>query len=539
MPRIVLQEIIPQLSKNRTAVFILIIIGFIVLAITKLIPPLGMYSPYLSILDFVLVAIAVFIEIDKKIKGKNSDLNKYHGIKMTNEDKRETELKKSPIMDILADSTKANFISIKRDTPKSPLEIIKQTPKEDEVLPMLANMTKFDSIDVQIKYARQGHWIDIYSDSWAEREVQLIGFHLLEEIERIIDRFTDLYDAGCANFGQFKALMALKQRNENIIDKDFKYFAQDYIPEWEQKFHIENGMFFPIPLPSISTDQDLVTLVSCTHTLHFMERFPIAIYSSIFSFNKLLKKNGYCYITVPEKDNQPGMLDLLEKAAIDAGFIIIKSGKKRLIHKLKEKPFNVTTFLYLIIQKQNEIVDSKWKELLKASFFRAGYKAPEQFRIDEESEINNNIIILEEYLNEIFNERNPFLRTFLFALDTINNECKGKIPNVEKCKKNIKKQIDTLHDLIIDTQVINREAKLQSECGCYFYWLVEFYTNKGTTLKVIVNSIYPIVKQVFNDAEDIRVHDNLTNKEVARLLKHLFETCQYENIDIKEAFNER
>lgn len=539
MPRMSLQKVILWIRKNgffTIRVLIFMVIGFIILLSLVGFIHLEGILPILILIEIALLAYNILVDLYDK-SHKKPELNNFHKNEMIEKNIIVAGLDNSAIMNILVDSTKAKFTPLKRDTPKSPLELIKQIPQEDNVLPLLANMTKFESIDMQIKYARHENWINVYSDSWAEREVQLIGFHLLEEIERRIDRFSDMYDAGCANFGQFKALMALKKRNNNKVDTEFKYFAQDFIPEWKQKFHIDNGNFFPVPLPLVNLNQNLVTLVSCTHTLHFMEKFPIAIYSSIFSFNKLLKKDGYCYITVPEKDNQPGMLDLLEKAANDAGFSKVESGKKRLVHKLKEEPFNVTTFLYLIIQKQEEIDDNKWKDILKASFFRAEYYAPEQFRINNEKEINSDIIILEEYLNEIFNERTPFLRTFLYALDTINDGRKGKIPDAEMCRIKIKSMIKELHELITDTKESNQKADMQLKCVCYYYWLVGFYINKGTKLKEIVDSIYPIVKQVFNSSEDIRVHiDNLNNKQNARLLKHLFEFCQYENIEIREAF---
>jgi hypothetical protein len=91
--------------------------------------------------------------------------------------------------------------------------------------------------------------------------------------------------------------------------------------------------------------------------------------------------------------------------------------------------------------------------------------------------------------------------------------------------------------LIIGTNVANREARLQSKGACYFYWLVGFYVSiyNGLDLRQIVFHIYPMVKQISNSSEDIRVHlEDLTDEQVARLFRHLFELCQDENIDIRE-----
>lgn len=442
---------------------------------------------------------------------------------------------------ILADHAKAKFAPLRRFEARSPLELIKEIPKKDNVLPLIAQMTQFDSIPEQIAFATRNKYADIYSDSWAERELQLIGFSLLRKLENRIDKFTDMYDAGCANCGQYKALITLRLLNEVKVASAFKYYAQDFNPDWKLRFNVKDGEFFLIPLPLVALERKC-TLVSCAHTFYNLGKNPIAIYASLFSFNKLLRDNGYCYITVPEKETQPGMLDLLERAAIDAGFEVIESGKQRLIHKLAEEPHNITTFLYLIIQKREEVDHSEWEHLIGASFFRAKHKEfSEQYDVNREGDIKENIRLLEIDLREILNERNPYLRTFRHALTVVNSRWKGKIPELEECRKNIRSMIKEIHKLIIE-DVANREAQLQSKSACYLCWLAGFYVSSynGLDLRQIVFHIYPMVKKIVNSSEDIRVHiENLTDEQVARLLRHLFELCQYENIDIREAFEKR
>jgi hypothetical protein len=306
-----------------------------------------------------------------------------------------------PTIKVLTDFANAKFYPLRRFEVRSPLELIKEIPKRDKVLPVMAQMSKFDNIPKQIEFVKQSKYADIYSDSWAERELQLIGFFLLRKLENRIDKFTDMYDAGCANCGQYRSLITLRQLNKEKVSSEFKYYGQDFNPDWEQRFDGKDGKFFLKSLPLVALEQKH-TLVSCTHTVHYLEQNPIAMYTSLFSFNKLLKLNGYCYITVPEKATQPGMLDLLEKAALDAEFEIIESGKHRLIHKLVEEPYNITTFLYLIIQKRKEVDHGEWEHLIGASFFRAKHKeVSEQYNINREGDIKEDVRLLEIDLREI------------------------------------------------------------------------------------------------------------------------------------------
>jgi len=450
------------------------------------------------------------------------------------------KIRQLPTVKVLTDFTNAKFYPLKMFEVKSPLELIKETPYKDRVLPAMSQLSKFDNILEQINFAKQTNYADIYSDSWAERELQLVGFFLLRKLANHIDKFTDMYDAGCANCGQYRSLITLRQVDEEKVSSEFKYYGQDFNPDWEQKFNVKDGKFFLKPLPLVELDlAQKHTLVCCTHTIHYLEQNPLAMYTSLFSFNNLLRPNGYCFITVPEKATQPGMLNLLEKAAIDAGFEIIESGKHRLIHRLIEEPYNITTFLYLIIQKREEVDYGKWQHLLGASFFRAKHKKiSEQFNINREGDIKEDVRLLEIDLREILKERASCLRTFRYALDVVNNSWKGKIPEVEECRKNIQSTIREIHELIVDTNAPNRKARLQSKCGCYLYWLAGFYVSSynGLDLRQIVFYIYPMVKRILDSSEDIRVHiEDLTDEQVARLFRHLFELCQDEDINMREA----
>ncbi len=281
----------------------------------------------------------------------------------------------------------ANFYALKRSDPRSPLELIKEDPESDKLLPLMAEIPILSSFQNQIEFAQANKYVDLYADSCADLEMQLIGFHFLKDIVKKFRFVFSMYDAGCANCGQFKALSA----EMSSLSSQFRYYGQDYNSDWGSRFNAKNGEFVVKPLPFVEDRQ--VELVACTHVLHILEKNPIAIYASFYSFNRLLAKNGYCYITVPAKDSQPGMHDVLEKSARDAGFEIIQSVKYRLNHTLTNEPaLNVTTFIYLLLKKKNGIGLKKWHELLGISFFRAKCKELAQaYSIDKEEDISQEL----------------------------------------------------------------------------------------------------------------------------------------------------
>lgn len=462
-------------------------------------------------------------------------------VKMTNADSLEDSTRPPATERILQDYTKAEFTSLTRFEHRSPLELIKQIPKQDQVLPVMDKLTKIEYIPEQIEYAKLSRYADLYSNSWAEKELELIGFHVLKKLSRYMHRFDDMYDAGCANCAQYRALITLNGLVPDGAALNLSYYGQDFNPDWEPRFSTKNGKFFLMSLPQVDLTKKH-TLVGSTHTLHYLEKNPIAIYTCFFSFNKLLKQDGYCYVTVPEKETQPGMLDLLERSAINAGFKIIESGKERLTHSLIWEPYNITTFWYLIVKKEREVDHLMWERLAGTSFFRAKYQElSEEYGITRDGDIEEDTILLEMDLKELLSERNPYLRILSGALNIVNEVLQSKMPTVEDCQKNVKHAIEQVHKFVVDKSSPDRKAHLESECAHYFYWLLAFYVSryKGLDLKKIVFHIYPMIKQIVNGSQDIRVNiEDLTDEQIARLLRHLFELCQYENLDIGKAFQE-
>ena len=508
---------------------------------------------FVSLIGIKYKRFASLEELEEQIREAVIDtiINKYRSeVSRFSLEKIETEREKVISTEIVDDFFNSTFIPLKRHAIKSPSELVKENPQEDDVLPIMSEMAQKDSIPDRIKLALEQNYAQKYAGSWAEKELEIIGLKLIKEkLVKRISQFADMYDAGCANCGQYHALKAQKIFKEPKISltSDFRYVGQDFNPDWKAKFDTNIGEFVNLPLPLVSDTKGTFSLLCCTHALHYFSSHPIAIYSSLFSFNRLLKKDGYCYITTPEKESQPGMLDLLEKAAIDAGFRIIDRGKERLVQNKENR--NITTFLYLILQKEKDFEeenktkdDLNWKKLIGVSFFREKHKEYfERFGVTREGDIPEKIRYLERDLEIILNEGNPYLRTFRYALDAVNKKLSRRVqlPPREDCIKDIESSIRKIDEIVNKNQIDFKE--LQCSCGIYFYNLVQWYVinYNMSNLNEIDFGIYNVVKSVLSGSKDIRVHINdLNGEQIARLLKHLFELCDYENINIREAFED-
>jgi hypothetical protein len=475
----------------------------------------------------------------------------------------ETTLKKLEVInekkcsDIIKDNfLQSRFYPLKKNAPKSPMELIKENPEDDKILPIMAVMPKLQSIPAQIEFAMTKQYADLYSNSWADIEVQLIGYYILKELKGELKNkdvsyeINSMYDAGCANCGQYKALVALE--NNTKPDSSFKYFGQDFNPEWKSRFNIKNGEFSSLPLPLV--EERKMDIVACTHVLHCLAKNPIAIYTSLFSFNKILNSNGYCYITVPLKDAQPGMHYLLARSACDSGFKIIHFKQYRLTHELRKDTQNVTSFIYMLLQKQTDINLNKYQTLLGISLFRSGdIDLAKSYGISREGDISEELRVFEEDLTKMFNERNQYLKVFRYALDLIYKKYyvyyvpkrKRKDITRDTCHQAIEASIKKIHKNMLDNSD-EEKRKLPLLCAHYFFWLVAWYLTSQypedkhfSFIADVHNRIYRKVENSLKNPKDVRASINdLTDEHVARLIRHLFELCDYENIDIKKEFDE-
>jgi hypothetical protein len=442
------------------------------------------------------------------------------------------------IEDIRRNSEDASFTRLLPSDPKIPSELIKDPNDnlgEPEVIPFLAKLTAISGIQSQKQEAIEKGWIGLYSGSWNERELELIGYWLYKKFLRKNATISSVYDVGSAHFGQYFALLAFLNKDQRNPSQKFSYFAQDFLEGWGEKMGPVNGEFFPISLPSVK-DGVQVDLVVCMHTLNIMAQNPLAIYASLFSFNRILKNNGHCIITVPERDSLPGMLDLLEKTAIDANFDIIESDKYRVRHTLTKEPFNISTFSFLFLKKKKDINDKERKKLIETSLQKDRLIENNFPKNHEKYSIAEPCLSLETGLKQILGERNPYFRLFLSTLEMLYEKNTFPSLNEEICRQKIRVSIQKIDIYLLNANVSNREQKLRKAANCYFYWLVIniLILKKGTPYRSLSQEVYHTVHDVFYGSKDIRVHlDALDVAQIARLLKNLFEICQSEKIDLK------
>lgn len=485
----------------------------------------------------------VLVEICKKIREISDDRRVVRLTELHNSRQLGTESYDVHVERILRElALHCVFSPMKTGFARSPLEMIKEAARPDDLTAIMAQIPPITSLEEQIRFVREEHFADKYADSWVDKEVQIIGARVLQDIETYLTTSPRVYDIGCGNRGQYKAILSL-------LGKPFaqkgEYWGQDYNEDWYSFFKVRNGRFVNKPLPDVAgADFDLVT---CAHVLQDMTSNLIAIYTSFFSFNKLLKENGVCYITVPYKDSQPGILDVLETAARGAQFNVLARGHFRLVITdvvERHDPLGITTFSYITLTKKRDIDSLFWQNLLGASFFRwEDHDLGKKYGVRGEGDIEEDVLLIERDLKEVLVERNHSVRRFRWIINRLF-ECRKLWQEAilrrsgRDVAAKIRKHIHKLHDVFINPHTNSME--LEGACAKYLSWLLLWLFNNCQPLnkQTILSTINPIVEENLRAPRDIRVHiDDLSKDHVARLIRHLFELCEAEGINIKHAFN--
>ena len=417
--------------------------------------------------------------------------------------------------------------------PRSPRELTKDMALPERIIPLMAKLPQITSVPEQIQFAREQHYAEQYTDSVVEHEAELIGHEVLTRLTRLAGPFSSMYDAGSANCAQYRSLMCV----EGATAPDFHYYAQDFNPDWRASFSVPKGEFIEKVLPGIADER--CDLVACTHTLHYMEANPLAIYSSFLSFNKLLRDGGFCYVTVPTKDSQPGMIDVIEQSALDGGFSTIAYQRTRMRHNLSNvAPWNVTTFVSFIFKKTQMVDLNTWSSFRAVSQFRAGMSSTE---VKTENDIPGAIRLIEANLRETIIEDDPLIRLFRRTLRRIAPTfvTSDHRASPAECAKRIGYSINALHDVLIGGESKRRE--LANACATYFLCLAQWFLAEGYGRQIyeLISRLQPIVASAVRSRRNIRVVlDDLTPEGAARLMRNLFEICSYHTIDLKAAVEE-
>ncbi|MFX1313808.1 MAG: metallophosphoesterase family protein [Promethearchaeota archaeon] len=451
------------------------------------------------------------------------------------------------------------FIPIDMYDLKSPAEMIGAF--NDQLSEVFSDCSKRQNrIEKQIKEFESAEMIEKYPGSWAENEVRLMGYYILNQNQKLKRELnnqiiTNLYDAGSGNNCQYRVITDLvKNKAKHIhLNKKFSYFGQDFYQDWEELFvgaKIPNSYFSSEILPKIPnklgeiTLNNNISLLSCTHVFHYMRNYPLLIYTTLFSFIKLLKVNGFCYITIPEKSALPGMLDLLIKAAKDAKFEIIDYKRCRLKHIWE--PYFIASFSYIILKKVENFENEKYlDELLKASIAIAENSND----IDKElSNLNKELICLLE-------EKEPCLRFLYEALDIISSNKYKYVKVSEKdCQKYIVKSYENVHKcflkkliLEIDNDYDKWKKKFAYNLSILLFWLIYYFSydiNQSQNLSSIKENIFQTIKKIFNeDTKEIRISKNKENliegynkDKNAKILQFILNLYEYDKIDLRREF---
>jgi hypothetical protein len=424
---------------------------------------------------------------------------------------------------------RCNFERLTENEPRTPLELIKDMSAPERVIPLMAKLPLLATVREQIQFVQEHQYANQYADSVAEHEAELIGYGILQLLTREYGPFLAMYDAGCANCAQYRSLMCTE--NEDVAH--FKYFGQDFNPDWRNSFSVINGTFIEKTLPEIEDVK--CDLVACAHTLHYLEWNPLAIYASFFSFNTILKDNGICYVTVPTKDSQPGIIDVLQQSALDAGFEIISCERMRMRHTLSNvASWNITTFVSIILQKKRIVDLNRWRDLCSASQYRGGAR---DSLFSRDNDIPDDIRQLEENLRETLAEDDPFVRLFRHFLriaytsvDTTNlvtpKECSGTIEN----------SIKNLHEAMVGGAAKRNEVARAS--AQYFISLIRWFLSDGHGRPVyeIISRLHPTVLNILHAKRNVRVVlSDLTPEATVRLMRNLFEVCRFYQFSLRDA----
>jgi SAM-dependent methyltransferase len=438
------------------------------------------------------------------------------------------------------------FSPLQPDFARSPLEMIKEISGREDLTGIMARIPSIANLEEQIRFVQQHQFAAKYAGSWADNEVQLIGVRILQDIETYLKTSCRVYDAGCGSYGQYKAILS-------VLGKEFRdrgiYWAQDYNSDWYSLFEnisAKEKKFLNKPLPYVEGEN--FDLVACAHVFQDMASNPIAIYATIFSFNKLLKMNGICYITVPYKDSQRGMLDVIETAAYDGGFNVLSIGHRRLVIRRvieRHDPIGITTFGHVILRKNRNIEGKEWNNLLGTSFLRwQTMNLARKFKFATDTDVNDKLRLIERDLTEVLAERSLSVRTFrwainrLFADQQLWKDAIGQRSKSDIASK-IRKYIHKLHDAY--TIIPQSTLEIEETCAKYFFWLLLwlFRNHQPINKQVILSTINPAVEETLKTPRDIRVHiDNLSKDQIARLIRHLFEFCELNRVNVRQVFDQ-
>ncbi len=439
--------------------------------------------------------------------------------------------------ELLKHHVRASVAPLRRASPRLPAELIKESDSDpSDLLRLFADLARLPTVPQQLEVARARRFAELYARSRAELESQLFSLSILRIV---VDGHVALptngalrvYDAGCATGGLRTVLSCLEDTRQQC---EFQYVGQDNNPDWKPLFEVEPGVFLQATLPEVRTDHGLFDLVTCVNTLHLFGANPLLIASAVQGFNMILLPRGLCVLIVPEKEAQPGMLDLLEEIAQRAYFEVLTASRYRIKHRLNDDDArNVATFLVVVGRKRADVEKRTARSLFVASRHRAGLST------DSEGleELTSEIAALESGLLDLMSEEHPNIRFLRSALvDAADRSRRGSLPSRSNATQEVRRANLALSELLLVGTPGSEVADAVAE---YFHALITWTVSAhpDTNVEALIAQVIPKVRLILQQTNpDARIRmANLNTEQVAKLLRNLFEVCTHEGIDLRAA----
>lgn len=425
-----------------------------------------------------------------------------------------------------------------RSSPRLPVEFIKESADDHtDILTILAELARLATIPQQLDLAQSRRFTDLYVASDAQAESQLIALHVLRHLARDHDSLFErqgikVFDAGCADGGLISVLRCLPRGT-------FVYRGQDNNPAWHSYFVGDPEKFNLLSLPELPSTT--VDLVCCINTLHFFARNPLLIAASMMNFSTILSNGGLCVVVTPEKDAQPGMLEVLEEAARRGHFHIERAERVRLTHRLhRDVAKNTTTYISLLCRKTGDVNREELTNLLGASLYRADVlDRAKVHRISLEGDIPREVQVLESGLKDLLVDEYAHVRFLRYALQVVqerasNTSSKASLPELAERIKSANLRLSVLC-------AAGSKPSIDIAAAEYLVALLSWYTTylSGVSPDELIERVLSYFRTAFRRSNpEVRIKiDDLVADHTAKLVRNLCELCYQLGVDLRAAFD--
>jgi hypothetical protein len=425
-----------------------------------------------------------------------------------------------------------------RGSPRLPVEFIKESDDDHtDILTILADLARLATIPQQLDLARSRNFVDLYADSQTQVESHLISLHVLRHLMRDHDSLFErqainVLDAGCADGGLISVLRCLPRGN-------FAYRGQDNNSAWHSYFIGDPASFHLLSLPELPTNR--ADLVCCINTLHYFASNPLVIAASMMNFNTVLSSGGLCVVVAPEKDAQPGMLEVLEEVARRGRFYIERAERVRLAHSLhQEIAKNTTTYITMICRKIGEVNREELINLLGASLYRAELlDRARDHRVRVEGDIPREVQVLENGLQDLMVDEYAHVRFLRYALQIVQqyvSNMASSEPSLSELAKRIKSA-----NLKLSALCAGKRPGADIAAAEYLVALLNWYTTylSGVSPDELIERVLSYFRAAFRRSDpEVRIKiDDLAANHTAKLVRNLCELCYQLGVDLRAAFD--